>query len=70
MPYKSFLFLLPGCNFKYPNIVYMAIGEKYEKMKPCLQNAELHIIKECGHFVHVEKEKEYFDLIEIFLNKK
>ena len=44
--------------------------ESIEKMKLSIPQAEMHIIKECGHFVHVEKEKEYFDLIRAFLNKK
>lgn len=38
-----------------------------EKMKVSMPQAELHIIKECGHFVHVEKPDEYFGLIRSFL---
>lgn len=41
--------------------------ESVEKMKEYAKQAELHIIKNCGHFVFIEKEKEYFDLIKEFL---
>lgn len=44
-------------------------NESIQKMKEAVKHAELNIIKECGHFAHVEKEKEYFDLIRTFLNK-
>lgn len=42
-------------------------NESILKMKEANAAAELHIIEKCGHFVHVEKEKEYFDLINKFL---
>lgn len=44
-------------------------NESVYKMKALITDSELHIIKDCGHFVHVEKPDEYFSLIENFLNK-
>ena len=44
-------------------------NESIVKMAECNKKTELHIIKDCGHFVHSEKEKEYFDLIRTFLKK-
>lgn len=40
-----------------------------EKMNSEINGCETHIIKNCGHFVHIERQKEYFDLIEKFLEK-
>lgn len=59
---KCPLLIIHGENDVIPN-------ESIEKMKLMVPDAELHIIKNCGHFVHVEKEKEYFDLIREFLRK-
>ena len=56
------LLIIHGYDDVIPN-------ESIEKMKSIVPNAELHIIKNCGHFVHVEKEKEYFELIREFLAK-
>lgn len=44
-------------------------NESIEKMKLAVPAAELHIIKDCGHFVHVEKERDYFTLIKEFLKR-
>ena len=41
-----------------------------ERMAQSLPNAELRIVKDCGHFVHVEKPEEYFPVIEQFLARK
>ena len=41
-----------------------------ERMVQSLPNAELRIVKDCGHFVHVEKPEEYFPVIEQFLARK
>lgn len=43
--------------------------ESIEKMKDYAKHAELHIIKNCGHFVFIEKGEEYFDLVNHFLNQ-
>ena len=34
-----------------------------------LPNAKCHIIKDCGHFPHIEKPDEFFDEINLFLKK-
>lgn len=34
---------------------------------PTDRNSELHVIPECGHFVHIEKPDAYFSLITAFL---
>ncbi len=39
-----------------------------ERMANAIPSSELHIIRNCGHFVHIEKPKEYFNLISTFLN--
>lgn len=59
---KCPLLIIHGDNDVIPN-------NSIEKMKLMVPNAELHIIKDCGHFVHVEKEKEYFGLIRNFLSE-
>jgi len=41
-----------------------------ERMAHALPNAELRIVGESGHFVHVEKPDEYFPAIERFLARK
>ena len=41
-----------------------------ERMALSLTNAELKIVRESGHFVHVEKAEEYFIAIEAFLGGK
>ncbi len=41
-----------------------------ERMARSLKDAELKIVKECGHFVHIEKPQEYFSTIEAFLDRK
>jgi len=41
-----------------------------ERMKAAMPKAELHVIGECGHFVHVEKPNEYFRLIRTFLGAR
>jgi len=41
-----------------------------ERMARSLKNAELKIVRDCGHFVHVEKADEYFSVIEAFLGGK
>jgi proline iminopeptidase len=41
-----------------------------ERMALALKNAELKIVRESGHFVHVEKAEEYFGAIEAFLGGK
>lgn len=41
-----------------------------ERMARSLPNAELRIVRDCGHFVHVEKADEYFGAIEAFLGGK
>lgn len=43
-------------------------NESVYRMKELIPGCELHIIKDCGHFVHIEKPDEYFGLIENFLN--
>lgn len=41
-----------------------------ERTAQSLPDAELRIVKDCGHFVHVEKPEEYFSAIEEFLARK
>ncbi len=41
-----------------------------ERMAQSLANAELRIVKDSGHFVHVEKPEEYFSAIEEFLARQ
>jgi len=41
-----------------------------EKMALALKNARLEIVRNCGHFVHVEKPEEYFAAIRAFLEEK
>ena len=38
-----------------------------EKMSRAIKNSELHIVKNCGHFVHIEKPDLYFNTIRAFL---
>ena len=40
-----------------------------EKIGKALKKSELHIIKNCGHFVHIEKPDIYFGLLREFLGK-
>ncbi len=40
-----------------------------ERMSESFSNAELHIIKGSGHFVHIEKPEEYFSIVRLFLAK-
>ena len=40
-----------------------------ERMAAAIPRSELHVIKDCGHFVHIEKPEVYFGLIRAFLNK-
>ncbi len=44
-------------------------NESVRKMNRLIPLSELHIIKDCGHFVHIEKPDEYFAAIEDFLQK-
>ena len=44
-------------------------NESIERMAKEIKNSELHIIKKCGHFVHIEKPEEYFSTIISFLQK-
>ena len=41
-----------------------------EKMSDTINSSELHIINGSGHFVHLEKPDEYFNLIRYFLSKE
>jgi proline iminopeptidase len=41
-----------------------------ERMEQAFQNADLVIVKNCGHFVHVERPEEYFAAIRSFLDGK
>lgn len=41
-----------------------------ERMAASIGNCELHIIKNSGHFVHIEKESEYFSIIKSFLKEE
>lgn len=40
-----------------------------ERMSESFSDAELHIIKGSGHFVHIEKPEEYFSIVRLFLAK-
>jgi proline iminopeptidase len=42
-------------------------NESIERYKKSIKNSELHIFDNCGHFVHIEKPKEYFTLIRGFI---
>lgn len=33
-----------------------------------IKDSELHVLKDCGHFAHIEKNKQYFTIIREFLN--
>ncbi|HEX9253786.1 MAG TPA: alpha/beta fold hydrolase [Ignavibacteriaceae bacterium] len=54
--------IIHGENDPIPN-------DAIKKMGSNIKNAELHIIKDSGHFVHIEKPKVYFELIRSFLKK-
>lgn len=41
--------------------------EAIERMGKEIKNAEVHIVKECGHFVHIEKPEFYFNTIRSFI---
>jgi proline iminopeptidase len=41
--------------------------EAIERMGKEIKNAEMHIVKECGHFVHIEKPEFYFNTIRSFI---
>lgn len=43
--------------------------EAIDRLGKSIPNAEVHIIKECGHFVHLERPNVYFSLIRSFLSK-
>lgn len=43
-------------------------NEAIERMGKSIPNAEVHIIKNCGHFIHLENPNEYFGLIKKFLS--
>lgn len=43
--------------------------EAVERMGKEIKNAEIHIVKECGHFVHIEKPEFYFDTIRSFIKQ-
>lgn len=42
-------------------------NEAIERMCKAIKTSALHIIKNCGHFVHIEKPDQYFNLIREFL---
>lgn len=41
--------------------------EAIERMGKEIKNSEVHIVKECGHFVHIEKPDFYFGTIRSFI---
>ncbi len=41
--------------------------EAIERMGKEIKNAEVHIVKDCGHFVHIEKPEFYFNTIRSFV---
>jgi len=41
--------------------------EAIERMGREIKNAEVHVVKECGHFVHIEKPEFYFNTIRSFV---
>lgn len=41
--------------------------EAIERMGKEIKNAEVHIVKDCGHFVHIEKPEFYFNTIRSFI---
>ncbi len=41
--------------------------EAIERMGKEIKNSEVHIVKDCGHFVHIEKPETYFNTIRAFL---
>jgi proline iminopeptidase len=45
-------------------------GAAVERMARSLPHADLRIVRESGHFVHVEKPEEYFSAIEKFLARQ
>ncbi|MGE5680875.1 MAG: alpha/beta fold hydrolase [Bacillota bacterium] len=44
-------------------------NETIEKMHKAIDGSEMHIIENCGHFVHIEKQEEYFRLLRVFLDR-
>ncbi len=40
-----------------------------KRMAETIQKSELHIVGNCGHFVHIENPKKYFQLIKEFISK-
>jgi pimeloyl-ACP methyl ester carboxylesterase len=40
-----------------------------ERMHRAIRNSVLHVIPECGHFVHIEKPDAYLSLITDFLRR-
>ncbi len=55
--------IIHGENDPIPN-------SSIERMASSFGNCELHIFKDSGHFVHIEKPEEYFSIIKTFLKKK
>lgn len=43
--------------------------EAIERLGKAISKSEVHIVKECGHFVHLERPDIYFSLIRSFLSK-
>jgi pimeloyl-ACP methyl ester carboxylesterase len=43
--------------------------EAIERMGRAIRQAEVHIIPDCGHFVHLERPDEYFRIIRSFLGR-
>lgn len=40
-----------------------------ERLGKAIPDSELHVIKDCGHFVHLERPEVYRGLIRTFLSK-
>jgi 2-succinyl-6-hydroxy-2,4-cyclohexadiene-1-carboxylate synthase len=44
--------------------------EAIERIGKEIENVEVHIVKNCGHFVHIEKPEFYFNTIQEFIESK